>query len=121
MKFRWEFYIVKKVFDSIIETDKKIKLEKCIFFNIAKLQIWYLTSACCNTFLNVFYWQAYISGTSNECKNNNGRRYKKYFKVVFQFIGNWYFSIYWIFEDVKDWNLNFNFNLSLIYIFHFVI
>ena len=40
MKFRWEFYIVKKVFDSVIESDKKIKLEKCIFFfNIAKLKI----------------------------------------------------------------------------------
>ena len=58
---------------------------------------------------------------SNECKNNKGRRYKKYFKVFFQLIGNWYFSIYRIFKDVKDWNPNFNFNLSLIYIFHFVI
>ena len=25
---------------------------------------------CCNTFLNLFYCQAYISDTSNECSNN---------------------------------------------------
>jgi len=37
---------------------------------MAKLQIWYLTSICCSRFLNLFYWQAYISGTSNECDNN---------------------------------------------------
>lgn len=41
-----------------------------IFFKIANLQIWYFTSICCNRFLNLFYWQAYISGISNECDNN---------------------------------------------------
>ena len=25
---------------------------------------------CCNTFLNLFYCQVYISDTSNECSNN---------------------------------------------------
>ena len=38
-------------------------------FNIAKLQIWYFTSICCNRFLNLFYWQVYISDISNECDN----------------------------------------------------
>ena len=47
-----------------------IKQQKYVFFNIAKLQIWFLTSICCNTFLNMFYCQAYISDTSNECNNN---------------------------------------------------
>ena len=41
-----------------------------IFFNFAKLQIWYLRCICCNTFLNLFYFQVYISDTSNECSNN---------------------------------------------------
>ena len=44
--------------------------EVCIFFKIANLQIWYFTSICCNWFLNLFYWQVYISGISNECDNN---------------------------------------------------
>ena len=108
-----------------------IKWQKYIFFNIGKLQIWYLRCICCNTFLNLFYCQAYISDTSNECsinlsteqdgdcmkfqkvdvqsnmqltptsvlrktkghiqgllRSNKGRRYKKDFKVVFQFIWN---------------------------------
>ena len=47
-----------------------IKWQKYVFFNLAKLQIWYLRCICCNTFLNLFYWQAYISDTSNECSNN---------------------------------------------------
>ena len=47
-----------------------IKWQKYAFFNFAKLQIWYLRCICCNTFLNLFYCQAYISDTSNECSNN---------------------------------------------------
>ena len=47
-----------------------IKQQKYVFFNIAKLQIWFLTSICCNTFLNLFYCQAYISDTSNEYNSN---------------------------------------------------
>ena len=47
-----------------------IKWQKYIFFNLVKLQIWYLRCICCNTFLNLFYCQAYISDTSNECSNN---------------------------------------------------
>ena len=47
-----------------------IKWQKYVFFNLAKLQIWYLRCICCNTFLNLFYCQAYISDTSNECSNN---------------------------------------------------
>ena len=43
-----------------------IKWQKYVFFNIGKLQIWYLRCICCNTFLNLFYCQAYISDTSNE-------------------------------------------------------
>ena len=35
-----------------------IKWQKYIFFNLAKLQIWYLRCICCNTFLNLFYCQA---------------------------------------------------------------
>ena len=41
-----------------------------IFFKISNLQIWHFTAICCNRFLNLFYWQAYISGISNECDNN---------------------------------------------------
>ena len=47
-----------------------IKWQKYAFFNLPKLQIWYLRCICCNTFLNLFYCQAYISDTSNECSNN---------------------------------------------------
>ena len=47
-----------------------IKWQKYVFFNIEKLQIWYLRCICCNTFLNLFYYQAYISDTSNECSIN---------------------------------------------------
>ena len=47
-----------------------IKWQKYVFFNIGKLQIWYLRCICCNTFLNLFYCQAYISDTSNECSIN---------------------------------------------------
>ena len=47
-----------------------IKWQKYVFFNLTKLQIWYLRCICCNTFLNLFYCQAYISDTSNECSNN---------------------------------------------------
>ena len=47
-----------------------IKWQKYVFFNLAKLQIWYLRHICCNTFLNLFYCQAYISDTSNECNTN---------------------------------------------------
>ena len=32
-----------------------------IIFNLEKLQIWYLRWICCNTFLNLFYCQVYIS------------------------------------------------------------
>ena len=47
-----------------------IKRQKYVFFNMAKLQIWFLTSICCNTFLNLLYCQAYFSDTSNECNSN---------------------------------------------------
>ena len=47
-----------------------IKWQKYVFFNLAKLQIGYLRHICCNTFLNLFYCQAYISDTSDECSNN---------------------------------------------------
>ena len=47
-----------------------IKWQKYVFFNLAKLQIWYLRCICWTTFLNLFYCQAYISDTSNECSNN---------------------------------------------------
>ena len=50
-----------------------IKWQKYVLFNIAKLQIWFLTSICSNTFLNLFYCQVYISDTSNECNNNLSR------------------------------------------------
>ena len=43
--------------------------KKYVLFNIEKLQIWFLTSVCCNTFFNLFYCPAYISYTSNECNN----------------------------------------------------
>ena len=48
-----------------------IKRQKYVFFDIAKLQIWFLTSICCNTFLNLFYCQAYSSDTSNEYNINS--------------------------------------------------
>ncbi|KAK9996037.1 hypothetical protein SO802_020723 [Lithocarpus litseifolius] len=103
LKYGWEFYIVKKVFESFEETDKAIQLDKMT--------------------------KAYISDTSNECSINlpteqggdctkfqkvdvqsnvqltptsvlkenkrtylgittkqQGRRYEKHFKVIFQFI-----------------------------------
>ena len=47
-----------------------IKCQKYVFFNIAKLQIRYLICLCCNTFINLFYCQAYISDISNECSSN---------------------------------------------------
>ena len=47
-----------------------IKWQKYVFFNLAKLQLWYLRCICCNTFLNLFYCQAYINDTSNECSKN---------------------------------------------------
>ena len=47
-----------------------IKCQKYVFFNIAKLQIRYLRCLCCNTFINLFYCQAYISDISNECSSN---------------------------------------------------
>ena len=50
-----------------------IKWQKYVFFNISKLQIWFLTSIYCNIFLNLFYCQVYISDTSNECNNNLSR------------------------------------------------
>lgn len=70
LKYGWEFFTVKKVFESFEEIDKVIQLDKMtkyVLFNIAKLQIWFLTSICCNTFLNLFYCQAYI--ISNEYNN----------------------------------------------------
>ena len=47
-----------------------IKCQKYVFFNIEKLQIRYLICLCCNTFINLFYCQAYISNISNECSSN---------------------------------------------------
>ena len=47
-----------------------IKCQKYIFFNIAKLQIRYLICLCYNTFINLFYCQAYINDTLNECSSN---------------------------------------------------
>ena len=47
-----------------------IKCQKYVFFNIAKLQIRYLICLCCNTFINLFYCQAYINDTSNKCSSN---------------------------------------------------
>ncbi|KAL0015166.1 hypothetical protein SO802_002235 [Lithocarpus litseifolius] len=44
LKYGWEFYIVKKLFDTFEETDKAIQLDKMT--------------------------EAYISDTSNECSNN---------------------------------------------------
>ena len=61
LKYEWEFYTVKKVFDFVVEADKAIQFEKMI-------EVY--TSICCNTFLNLFYWQTYISDTSNECNSN---------------------------------------------------
>ena len=47
-----------------------IKCQKYVFFNIAKLQMRYLICLCCDTFINLFYCQAYISDTSNGCSSN---------------------------------------------------
>ena len=47
-----------------------IKCQKYVFFNIAKLQNRYLFCLCCNTFINLFYCQTYISDTLNECSSN---------------------------------------------------
>ena len=47
-----------------------IKCQKYVFFNIEKLQIRYLICLCCNTFINLFYCQAYISDISNEYSSN---------------------------------------------------
>ena len=60
-------------FSSFENTDKASQLEKCqkyVFFNITKLQIRYLICLCCNTFINLFYCQAYISDISNEYSSN---------------------------------------------------
>ena len=65
-----------------------IKCQKYIFFNIAKLQIRYLICLCYNTFTNLFYCQAYINDTSNECSSNlsseQGSDSTKFLKVDVQ-------------------------------------
>ena len=43
-------------------------------------------STCHNTFLNEFYWQAYISGTSNECKNTKEEYTKSTLKLSFNLL-----------------------------------
>ena len=65
-----------------------IKCQKYVFFNIAKLQIRYLICLCYNTFTNLFYCQAYINDTSNECSSNlsseQGSDSTKFLKVDVQ-------------------------------------
>ena len=73
LKYEWEFSTTRKFLNLLKKLTKQfslIKWQKYVFFNISKLQIWFLTSIYCNIFLNLFYCQVYISDTPNECNNN---------------------------------------------------
>ena len=65
-----------------------IRCQKYVFFNIAKLQIRYLICLCYNTFINLFYCQAYVNDTLNECSSNlsseQGGDFTKFQKVDVQ-------------------------------------